>query len=44
MRKIPNMITILNRQVKSIDDNIDKIVYELYGLNKHEINIVKNNL
>ena len=42
--KNSNMATMLKRQIKAIDDNIDKIVYELYRLNKNEIKLVENNL
>ena len=42
--KDSNMATMLKRQIKAIDDNIDKIVYELYRLNKNEIKLVENNL
>lgn len=37
----PNTMTILKRQIAAIDDEIDKIVYKLYGLTKEEIRIVE---
>ena len=39
--KNPDSATMLRRQVQSIDDNIDKIVYGLYGLSEEEIKVVE---
>ena len=33
--------TLLQRQIKAIDKQIDKLVYELYGLTEEEIKIVE---
>lgn len=33
--------TIINRQIKSLDRRVDNLVYELYGLNKKEIEVVE---
>ena len=33
--------TMLSRQIQAIDDQIDLLVYELYGLTDEEIDIVK---
>ena len=32
----------LENQIKSTDDGIDKLVYDLYGLNQEEIRIVES--
>ena len=32
----------LEKQIKSTDDGIDKLVYELYGLSAEEIRIVES--
>ena len=32
----------LEKQIKATDDGIDKLVYELYGLNQVEIRIVES--
>ncbi len=37
----PDTITILKRQVEALDEEIDKIVYGLYGLSEEEIKIVE---
>ena len=33
--------TLLQRQIKTTDHQIDKLVYELYGLSEDEIRIVE---
>ena len=33
--------TLLQRQIKTTDNQIDKLVYELYGLSDEEIGIVE---
>jgi hypothetical protein len=33
--------TLLKRQIKATDDQIDQLVYELYGLTEEEVRIVK---
>ena len=38
----PNVRTMLERQVRAIDGEIDKIVYGLYGLSEEEIKIIEN--
>ena len=38
----PNTKEILERQVRALDGEIDKLVYGLYGLTDEEIGIVKN--
>ncbi len=32
----------LEKQIKSTDDGIDKLVYDLYGLSQEEIRIVES--
>ena len=32
----------LEKQIKSTDDGIDKLVYEMYGLSREEIRIVES--
>ncbi len=39
--KTPQEKESVQRQVKSTDSQIDKLVYELYGLSPEEINIVE---
>ncbi len=39
--KLPQAQTILSRQIESIDKQIDRLVYELYGLTDEEIAIVE---
>jgi hypothetical protein len=39
--KTPNENTVLQRQIDSTDDQIDRLVYELYGLTEEEIKIVE---
>ncbi|MGL4670609.1 MAG: Eco57I restriction-modification methylase domain-containing protein [Methanobacteriaceae archaeon] len=41
--KTPHEKKLLEKQILAIDKKIDKMVYELYGLNKDEINLIKNN-
>jgi len=38
----PNEKTALQRQIQTTDQQIDKLVYELYNLTDDEINIVAN--
>ncbi|MBC8552598.1 MAG: Eco57I restriction-modification methylase domain-containing protein [Candidatus Brocadiales bacterium] len=40
--KLPQKKTVLNRQIEATDRQIDKLVYELYGLTEEEINIVES--
>jgi len=40
--KIAHEKTILQRQIDATDQQIDNLVYELYGLTEEEINIVEN--
>lgn len=37
----PQMKTILQRQIATTDGQIDRLVYELYGLTEEEIAIVE---
>ena len=39
--KVPDTKTMLQRQIESTDKEIDRLVYELYGLTADEINIVE---
>lgn len=41
--KIPNSKFSLQRQIKAIDKQIDKLFYELYGFNEEEIKIIEEN-
>jgi hypothetical protein len=38
----PHGKTVLQRQIEAIDEEIDKVVYEVYGLTAEEIEIIKN--
>ena len=38
----PNTKEILERQVRALDGEIDRLVYGLYGLNDNEIRIIEN--
>ena len=38
--RTPQEQTALTRQIAAIDSQIDRLVYELYGLNAEEIKIV----
>ncbi len=40
--KLPQQKTVLNRQIKATDRQIDELVYELYGLTEEEIKIVES--
>ena len=40
--KNPNDRELIQRQIDSTDKEIDKLVYELYGLNEEEIKIVES--
>ena len=39
--KNPNSITIINRQINSIDRQIDKLVYQIYNLDESDIKIIE---
>jgi hypothetical protein len=39
--KSPNEITFLQRQIDTTDQQIDALVYELYGLTEEEIKLVE---
>ena len=39
--KTPTAKTVLQRQIDATDRQIDRLVYELYGLNEEEIEIVE---
>lgn len=41
--KNPDEKTRIQRQIDSTDEQIDKLVYDLYGLSEDEIKIVENN-
>ena len=36
-----NIVLDLQSQINNVDNEIDKMIYELYGLSDEEINIVK---
>jgi len=40
----PHGKTVLKRQIEAIDEEIDKVVYEVYDLTAEEIKMVENNL
>lgn len=40
--KLGNEISTINRMIETIDAEIDKIIYRLYGLTKDQISIVEN--
>ena len=40
--KVPTEKTRIQRQIKTADKQIDKLVYELYGLTDEEIKIVES--
>jgi len=42
--RIPGDKTCLQRQINVTDRQIDKLVYELYGLTEEEIGIVEANM
>ncbi|MBW5410990.1 methyltransferase, partial [Brachyspira hampsonii] len=39
--KNPNTIEMLNTRIQAVDKAIDKIVYDLYGLNDEEVRIIE---
>ena len=39
--KVPQTKTVLQRQIDTTDQQIDQLVYELYGLTEKEIKIVE---
>lgn len=39
--KTQSEVDVYERQIKSVDEAIDGLVYELYGLNEEEIKIVE---
>jgi hypothetical protein len=41
--KIPDERTRIQRQIDAADKQIDKLVYNLYGLTEEEIKIVEEN-
>ncbi|MBM3714069.1 MAG: hypothetical protein FJW56_11670 [Actinobacteria bacterium] len=42
--KTPDEKTIIQRQIDAIDNQIDKLIYELYGLTEEEIKIVEESV
>ena len=40
--KVPDMKRMVQRQIEAVDNQIDRLVYELYGLTDDEIGIVEN--
>lgn len=40
--KVPQLRTVLKRQIEAIDLQIDQLVYEMYGLTVAEIEIVES--
>ena len=41
MANAPNEIIVIQRQIDATDQQIDQMVYELYGLTEEEIKIVE---
>lgn len=41
--KTPNDKTAIQRMIETIDTQIDRLAYELYGLTEEEISIVESN-
>jgi len=41
--KTPDEKTRIEREIRATDEQIDKLVYELYGLSEYEIKIVEGN-
>ncbi|MDY0315177.1 MAG: N-6 DNA methylase, partial [Bacteroidales bacterium] len=39
---LPNQIELTENRIKYIEEKINKIIFELYGLNEEEIEIIKN--
>ena len=39
--KLPQAQTLLQRQIEAADRQIDRLVYDLYGLTEEEIEIVE---
>ena len=37
----PHVVTVLQRQIEATDREIDRLVYELYGLTTEEISVVE---
>ncbi|MBW2357403.1 MAG: hypothetical protein JRF21_01525 [Deltaproteobacteria bacterium] len=42
--KIPQAKTVVQRQIETTDRQIDKLVYELYGLTQEEIELVEEGI
>jgi len=42
--KTPNEKKMIQRQIEATDKQIDKLVYELYGLSEEEIKIIEDSL
>ena len=42
--KVNHAKTTIQRQIEATDQQIDRLVYELYGLTKEEIEIVKEGI
>ena len=40
--KTQSEVDVYERQIKSVDEAIDRLVYELYGLSEEEIKIIEN--
>lgn len=41
VEKNPNAVTMVSRQINSIDRQIDKLVYQIYNLDENEIKIIE---
>jgi hypothetical protein len=41
VEQVPHIKTMLQRQIEAVDQQIDQLVYELYGLSEDEIKIVE---
>lgn len=44
LAKTPHDQTVLQGQITATDRQIDRLVYELYGLTVEEINLVEGNI
>jgi hypothetical protein len=42
--KTPNEKVVLQRQIDGTDNQIDRLVYELYGLTEEEIKLIENSV
>ena len=40
--KEPQVWTVLERQIVTVDKQIDRLVYDLYGLSEEDVRVVSN--